>query len=417
MKLPRETMPQRPVDMPRPELPRLEHRQSSDQPLSPQPRILLVDDEPCVLDGLARLLRREFIVETATSAPMALALLHEAGREPFEVIVSDARMPGMDGVRLLVIARDVMPDAVRVLLTGQADLSAAVAAVNDGQVFRFLQKPCATDMLLGALRAAATQHRLVVAERVLLEQTLHGSVQVLAEVLAAASPTAFARAVRLRRIVSELATALKVADCWQVELAAMLSQLGCVTVPESVLERWHRGDDLTANEQALVDGVPEATERLIAHIPRLEAVRAIIRAQRTGDGGGDADGRSVAGQLAIAARLLRLAADFDELDSQQNPLDVIFQTLDGRAGLYDPAALRALRMLRQVAASTIVVREIPLSEARVGMVFATDVVAASGLLLVARGQEVTPALRERISGSWTDVPLLRPVRVITKTAI
>src|ERR1700693_2988345 len=139
-----------------------------------RPSILCIDDEPHVLDGLARTLRSHYVVETATEAKVALEILRTA--EPFAAVMSDQRMPQMTGVQLLAHARAVAPASVRVLLTGQADVESAIAAVNDGNVFRFLTKPCATDVLLKALDACCEQHRLITSEKVLLEQTLHGSI-------------------------------------------------------------------------------------------------------------------------------------------------------------------------------------------------------------------------------------------------
>ena len=166
------------------------------------PRVLCVDDEPEILEGLRDILRRRFTVVTATSGRDALALVEE--HEPFVAIVSDLTMPGMDGAHLLEAVRRVSPDTVRLLLTGTADLGIAIDAVNRGQIFRFLVKPCPLDQLVAALDAAVDQHRLVTAERVLLEETLAGSVQALVDVLGLASPKAFGRASRLKAYVREL---------------------------------------------------------------------------------------------------------------------------------------------------------------------------------------------------------------------
>jgi len=135
-----------------------------------EPRILCVDDEPRVLEGLQRVCHHSFTVETAGSGAEALALLDRGA--VFEVIVSDMQMPQMNGVALLAEFRTRAPDTIRVLLTGQADINGAIAAVNDGQIFCFLSKPCPAETLIAALEGAVAQHRLVSAEKVLLEQTL-----------------------------------------------------------------------------------------------------------------------------------------------------------------------------------------------------------------------------------------------------
>src|SRR6201999_3375578 len=99
-------------------------------------KILLVDDDSNILDGYRRSLGREFDLDTALSGQSALVLAAEKG--PFAVVVSDMRMPGMDGVELLTAFRSKWPDTVRVMLTGNADRDTAVHAINEGSIFRFL---------------------------------------------------------------------------------------------------------------------------------------------------------------------------------------------------------------------------------------------------------------------------------------
>ncbi len=123
-----------------------------------RPRILIVDDEELVLDALQRQLRSRFDVTTATGGKEAIRLVMSQG--PYAVVVSDLKMPEMDGVTLLYLIRQIAPDTVRVLLTGKADLEAAASAINVGNIFRFLNKPCPPAMLLRALDAAVEQYQL-----------------------------------------------------------------------------------------------------------------------------------------------------------------------------------------------------------------------------------------------------------------
>jgi DNA-binding NtrC family response regulator len=145
--------------------------------------------------------------------------------EPHEyaLIISDMRMPVMSGSVFLREARRVAPDATRILLTGHADLDTAVSAVNDAQLFRFLTKPCTSEALMRACAAGVGQHRLRTAERVLLEQTLKGSVRALADVLALASPAAFGRSRRVSQIVERFVQTLELKDSWEIEVSALLA--------------------------------------------------------------------------------------------------------------------------------------------------------------------------------------------------
>lgn len=121
-------------------------------------KILFVDDEPAVLEGYQRLLGREFVIETAISGEQGLEKL--GNDESFAVVVSDMRMPKMDGAQFLAKVVLKFPQAVRIMLTGNSDLPAAMRAVNEGNVYRFLTKPCDKDKLISTLNAALIQYRL-----------------------------------------------------------------------------------------------------------------------------------------------------------------------------------------------------------------------------------------------------------------
>jgi response regulator RpfG family c-di-GMP phosphodiesterase len=238
-------------------------------------RVLFVDDEANLLEALTRsLYGSHFDVTTALGSQAGLEILRQKG--PFAVVVSDLHMPGMDGVTLLRHARELAPDTVRVLFTGQPDLDNAIAAVNEGSIFRFITKPCSSQTLVNTLQAAAEQHRLITAERVLLEETLRGSIKALTDVLALANPVAFGRATRIRQSVSALLSHFGLQDGWPVEVAAMLSQIGCVTLPPRTLEKLYHGEAMSPSEQSMVDRMPIVVDQLLGHIPRLEPVRQIL---------------------------------------------------------------------------------------------------------------------------------------------
>jgi DNA-binding NtrC family response regulator len=188
--------------------------------------ILLVDDDNSVLDGYRRSLSREFVLETALGGQQALQLATDSG--PYAVVVSDMRMPGMDGIQVLSKIKALSPDTIRVMLTGNADMETAVNAINEGSIFRFLNTPCSKEVMAKTLTAALVPYRLVNAEKQLLEQTLSGSMQVLTEVLSLVNPAAFSRAERARRYIHHIVTAMNLGNPWQYEVAAMTSQLGCV---------------------------------------------------------------------------------------------------------------------------------------------------------------------------------------------
>lgn len=374
-----------------------------------RPKVLCVDDEQNVLEGLALSLRRPYEVVTATSGAAGIAMLEQ---DPsIAVILSDMRMPGMNGATFLARAREIRPDAVRMLLTGHSDIDAAVAAINDGQIFRFLSKPCPPPTLLGAVAAANEQHRLVSGERVLLEQTLRGAVKTLTDVLSLVAPAAFGRATRIRQIVGELADVLQLRERWQVEVAAMLSQLGCITLPAATAERLYFGGVLSPEEQKQIERLPAMTEQLLGNIPRMEIVQEIL-ASLVGPSRATAQTLAPASAEIVArgAALLRVAVDFDALESAPDgSAKIALRTILTRAERYQPDVLEALVKSRSGEEE---IRELPLSRLHVGMILADDVRLRSGALLVARGYEITLRFLERVQAfpaSTLDMPLWRVV--------
>jgi len=374
-----------------------------------RPRVMLVDDEPQLVEGLARHLRLLYDVHTATSGDGGLELLERQG--PFTVVVSDMRMPGMNGAAFLAKVKERAPGATRMLLTGQSDLDSAIAAINEGQVFRFLSKPCAPPHLLAAVAAAVEFHRLVHVERTLLEETLHGVVRMLTDIIALSNPAALGRANRIKHLVSQLAEKTQMRERWQVEVAAMVSQLGFISLPIETIEKVYFGWPLDADEQAMASRVPAVTEQLLAHVPRLEEVRAILASSREPFKALAGGARSESGLVEQGAELLKVAQDFDELRSQGTALEVALDVLRGRTGRYDPDVLEALRATQGDSTSREAVKELPLSGLRAGMLVADDVRMSSGPLLVTRGYEITEGFLERIR-NFARGAVREPVRVI-----
>ena len=355
-----------------------------------RPRILCVDDEPHVLDGLRDILRRSFEVYVATSGLEALEILQ---REPesFAVVISDMRMPRMGGAEFLRAARVVAPNAVRMLLTGHTDLQDAIRAVNGARLFRFLTKPCERDELMRACAGALAQHRLQTAERELLEETLRGSVDALVEVLSLANPAAFGRGGRVKALAGKLARAAELANWWEVEVAAMLAHVGAVTLPQTTAEKLYAGAALSSEEAAMVERVPLVTRRLLSKIPRLEGVIEILGKY------GDAPGEDDAGTPTVpqGARVLRIATDYATLESQGASDIVALGTMRSR-GCYDQDLMDAFARVVGVDAAP-AVHEVTVAQLEVGMTLAADVRSVGEVLLVARGQPVTEQLIERIA--------------------
>jgi response regulator RpfG family c-di-GMP phosphodiesterase len=372
-------------------------------------KVLCVDDDAHILAAYQRQLRKQFQIETAQGGEQGLALVSCQG--PYAVILSDMRMPGMDGIQFLGRVRETAPDTVRMMLTGNTDLQTAMHAVNEGNIFRFLTKPCSPDTLAKTLAAGIAQYRLVTAEKELLEKTLRGSVKVLTEVLELSNPKAFGRASRVKRLVQQLAAQLQVKAPWHLEIAAMLSQIGCVAVPEPVLHKVDSGASLTAEEVHVLGTHPRVGHDLVANIPRLEAVaEAIAYQDQRFDGSGPGGSGKKGADIPLGARILKVGLDFDHLVVHGVPSGRAFVELIGRLGWYDPAILDALaKVLEKESGREI--RTVSVKDLTSHMILAENVLTDTGLRLVTKGQEITPPLLERLRLFARNTGIREPIQV------
>jgi CheY-like chemotaxis protein len=353
-------------------------------------KILLVDDEPNVLDGYRRTLGREFKLETAVGGQEALALIGEKG--PYAVVVSDMRMPGMDGVQLLSRVKTQSPDTIRVMLTGHADMETAINAINEGSIFRFLNKPATKEIMAKTLTAALVQYRLVTAEKQLLEQTLSGALQVLTEVLSLVNPAAFSRAGRARRYIHHVVTSMKLGNPWQYEVAAMLSQLGCVTLAPETIDAVYKGDTLSPEEQAQYDSHPKVAYQLLSKIPRLEPIAWMIRHQNRPVLQSE---NAELPDIRKGAEVLRLVLEYEQATHQGASRTEAAHTLARQDTEMGPEFFAALVALDPNAEEG-QVKRCSIDELYAGMIIQQDVQTNGGSLLVSTGQEVTPTVISKL---------------------
>jgi response regulator RpfG family c-di-GMP phosphodiesterase len=349
-------------------------------------------------------------VETADSGPLGLELLAEKG--PFAVVVADMFMPGMDGIQFLSAVEDRAPDTVRMMLTGKANLTMAIDSVNKGHIFRFLTKPCPKDTLIESIEAGVRQYELITAERKLLENTLSGSVEVLTDMLSMVNPVAFSRATRIRRYVVHIARKLGLSDIWQFDIAAMLSQIGCATLPPQMLERAYAEKELTPNEQEMFASHPVAAGKLIAEIPRLEKVADMIARQQVPFNHDSAPHAAQGDKTAImGGRILKVALAFDASLERGLPAMDVIERLREQPDLYGPRIVEALEGLDRNLQSNIP-RSVSVLELEPGMVIDEDVYTKKDRYVVMKGQIVTATVLALLRTHAQTVGIKEPIRVL-----
>ena len=363
-------------------------------------KILFVDDEPNILAGFQRQLRKQFQVDTATGPAAGLEALKNW--RDYAVVVADMQMPEMNGVDFLVQVRNTAPDLVLMMLTGNADQATAVKAINRGSIFRFLNKPCPPEELTSALEAALRQHELITAERELLENTLNGSIKMLTEILALFDPVRFGQAERVRLQMRQMATALKLAQTWELEAAALLANVGFVTMPPELVLKARIGQALSPREQQILERIPEVGSNLLANIPRLDEVARIILYQNQRFDGSAFPPDKVAGaDIPIGSRILKVLADLSQLESKSYERAAALDEMRKRKDWYDPqilavvaGALRDSTEDRGKPEGT--TRLVTFLNLRVGDILAADLVTKDGVLIISAGNRVTKPMMERL---------------------
>ena len=359
-----------------------------------QEKILFVDDESNLLVAIKRQLRGEYTIETALGPKEGLSFIKTKG--PYAVVVSDLRMPHMDGIEFLRQVREMAPDTVRMMLSGNADMDSAVNAINCGSIFQFLLKPCSKTMLISALDQGIRQYRLIIAEKEILEKTLKGCIKVLTEVLGLVNPEAFGRSFRIKRHVFELMQYLKIKDSWEIETAALLSQIGCVTIPGTVLKKRYFGEELETEELRLYNMHPMVGYDFLSHIPRMEKIAEIIHYQEKHFDGTGIPLDSVKGKnLPVGSRILKAILDYDTLETRGFSSQDAVEKMRNCTGRYDPDIMKILdkvfRIKEKYSAKTIHFKDL-----RLGMILRDDILSEDGVLLISRGGEINSMVLKRL---------------------
>ena len=351
-------------------------------------KILLVDDETNVLQGYKRNLRSKFDVYAAESGAEGLIALKQHG--PFAVVVSDFKMPGMNGIEFLSKVKEISPDSVRMMLTGYADLESAMKAINEGNIYRFLTKPCSVELFAKNLYDATGQYQLINSEKELLNNTLKGSINTLIEILSVVNPHAFNRAVKFKNLSKQLLIRLGKPTTWENEIGALLSQIGLVTVPPSILEKLEKNYQLNEDESKIFNAHPEFGKTLLKKIPRLEAIANGISFQlNTYDGSGGSKDYKVGENIPFLGRLLKVMNDYEDLIHLGLNEQQAIAELEPQSQTYDPDIWGAL--VAEVSGlgekQIIITKEI--SELQPGMILADGVKDINNVLLLPYGKEIS----------------------------
>ncbi len=403
------------------------------EPLLAPNRILVVDDDESVLLTLCHMLQHQNYDIVAITRPAAA--LEELRKRSFAVIISDQRMPEITGLELLEQARQIQPDATRILITGVLNLDTVIDAINKGEIYRFIVKPWLREELLVTLRNAVQRHELIQQNRRLqsatqdmnqrlrelnlsleqqvnlvaqqnqqladmnqaLEQNFLRSLEVSLHIMQTFYPTLANQARRVAQLCRSMAEVLNLPSEERrvLEAAALLHDIGLVGVRRSLIRRWQDNPaQLDDTEREIIEQHPVLGEKLSAFGSGLNAVGAVIRAHHERvDGTGYPD--QLAGEnIPPLACYLTVAVAY--ASSKLTREDAVEEIKSQANAAFEPDAIRVFLRALQFADVPRKEQHVQISELRPGMVLARSIYAPNGLLLAPEGQQLNLSYIEKL---------------------
>lgn len=413
-----------------------------DQATSPPATLLFVDDEPNILSALRRLFRPYgYKIHTAEGGALGLELLE---REPVDLVISDMRMPNMDGAKFLEQVRLKWPDTMRILLTGYADVSSTIDAINKGEIFRYISKPWNDDDIVLLVKQALDLKNLEREKRRLEELTLRQNEELTelnasleAKVLERTqevrqtmgflelankklkdsfitSIKVFSNLIELRerslaghsRRVADLARSLAKrmnlpdSEVNDIFVAALLHDIGKIGLPDKVLTRPFV--TLVGEDRDLVIRHPATGQAALMGLEQLHGAAKLIRAHHERwDGMGFPDGLSGL-SIPMGARILALVNDYDALQigtllsKRLTQSEAVTFIVEGRGKRYDPQVVDAFAPMVGAAGDAIAEISVKSPQLKAGMILSRDLVTPEGVMLLSRDFVLNDVIIEQV---------------------
>lgn len=378
--------------------------------------ILFVDDEKDILESFERRLFKSYNVVTASSAMEGLKKIKQI--PDLCVVVSDMRMPEMDGVNFLKAVKTMRPQVVRIMLTGNTDQDTAIKAVNDGEIFRFLNKPCGSQKLTEVLNEACAIYDAKKIEKEILNTTVKGVVKVLCEILELSEPELWKRGVQSMRLVKEVASHFSDIDQWELEMAAVLSRVGTMVLPGETRQKYATQGALNHREKAGINRIPWHGYDLLRKIPRLQGIAKVILCQGLGPQDVGIRERKVGIEsIPMSSRILKVC--FEYYDYRQAGLadfEVIEKICTDSSN--DP---EVLKVFKEVITKQLKDSEneslgpgigVKVEEVQPGVVFCEDVLTSDGKLVYQAKTVVSDTILERLKSYHEIMGIREPLKVV-----
>jgi response regulator RpfG family c-di-GMP phosphodiesterase len=401
--------------------------------------VLCVDDEPNILAALKRTLRGGgYTVITSPGGAEAIEMLEKL---PVDIVISDMRMPGMDGSQLLEQVHRRWPQVLRLLLTGHADQGSTVAAINRGRIFRYLNKPWDERDLLSALQEG-TERLGLEREKVRLEALTHSqndelrtlnadlesrvtartqelseandklrrsylrSIKVFSNLLELRSGQLAGHGRRVAEVARDLARAmgLNEDEVLQIFVAGLMHDIGLIGMADKLLGK--PVTRYTPEELTQYRSHPQQAEQSLLALEDMQPLLPIIRAHHERHDGTGFPEKLAGHDIPMGARILAVADAYDDLQNG-HVIDVALTDADarvlmrkGRGTQFDPEVLDVFLQTQEVASQAKGPARaglvLPVGALESDMVLARDLVSARGILMLTAGHRLTPSLIRKI---------------------
>jgi ActR/RegA family two-component response regulator len=352
-------------------------------------KFLFIDDDRSLLNTLERNLSLDFDLCVAEGGQAALALLESAG--PFSVVTVDMRMPGMDGIQTIKAAREIAPETVYMMLTGNQDMTTAMQAVNDGQVFRFLNKPCEIGEIKKALTAAQRQYELIVAEKELLHETFVGSIGFMSDIIELQS-TNLIDSDRLANTLAHLAKKLDIEIGWEERIAARIALVGLALLSQDERENLQKLDISEPEHSSALAKMCQISARMIERIPRLGRIAKILRMVPKVDGWVSATHPTD----YVTASAFRVAMYWSMLTQKGLSANTALQEIKLAMPRLCESFSKSIGTLDDYTDACVPVL-VAIEQLVEGMVMFEDVMNEDGAIIVSRGRKLTMPIIEKLT--------------------
>ena len=372
--------------------------------------ILVVDDTAENIDVLNGILKDTYKIKVSLNGEKALKIA--GSKEPPDLILLDVMMPDMDGyeVCLRLKSNPATAKIPVIFVTAKTEVEDETMGFELGAV-DYITKPISPPIVLARVKTHIELLNSRVGVEQMLSKTLMGSIKLLSDTLALANPQAFSQASRLKRFAQDIATHLNLPDVWKYEMAALLSQIGCVTIPQETLDKIFSDEKLTLKEKEMHKTIPAIGQDLVANIPRLSLLAKMIGKQQETLGSVQAkEDINKWDPAVLGGQILKVAIEFDKLISVGVAPRMAIVEMKNRGGIYPPVLLNAISDT-QVDLVEVTEMLVKIDDLRDGMILQDDIITTSDVKLFKSGSEVTSYMLKLVQRYTKYMKIREPVRI------